>query len=250
MFCTSLCVRLNVHMCRCVYICVPACTGFFYANWKSQTVSNWSASSLRSCLVSLEVHNVDSSGSRGGVFLIQWLSQLLTFSRSSFWSFPFFLSTWQLLSTAVQVHRQPQIRTITQANIQNTNRYTLTDTSSGCISAQWEGEKEGQWGEDRLGGDVGKEAMPSALPCHRSALRPHRIQFHPDGCMRGSELCRTWPECWWQTVSRRLRGKRWNRWTLTPRLRNHGCDNMRSAAWITCWRHHTGESLIAENMHK
>lgn len=75
-------VQVCVHMCTCLH-------RFFYANWKSQTVSNWSASSLRSCLVSLEVHNVDSSSSRG-VFLIQWLSQLLTFSRSGFWSFPFF----------------------------------------------------------------------------------------------------------------------------------------------------------------
>lgn len=34
-----------------------------------------------------------------------------------------------------------------------------------------------------------------------------------DVLMRSGELCWAWAECWWQTISRRLRGKIWNHWT-------------------------------------
>lgn len=130
-----------MHVCDCVRMCVPVCTGF-YANWKIPDCVQLK------CFLS------------GAPAVFPLKSTMLTaaaeeefFSHNDFhscwllWKMLLkllFLSSWQLLSAAIRAHKQPPVQ-LTQL-FEQTHKTQIGTCSqtlfTGCVSAGWGAERD------------------------------------------------------------------------------------------------------------
>lgn len=145
---------VNLYVCVCMYI---YCIYMYLSAQVSMQIENLRLCPIRVLPLCVPAafplkFTMLTAAAEEEFFLTQWLPQLLTFPEDAFEVFLFFfffLSTWQLLSTAIRVHKAT---TDTLTQLFEQTHETQIDTRSqtlfffffppGWISVEWREERD------------------------------------------------------------------------------------------------------------